>query len=80
MSTLKSKLVKFGEKMLLNEKGEVSFAKLGGNIIAVAGVVLSMPTMGIDVSDVVLNVTKVVMAVGGALGWNGMRDALTKSK
>ena len=71
-------LVKLGAKMLMNEKQEVSFMKLGGNIVAIAGVVLTMPSMGFQVGVDILNVSKLVIALGVAMGVSGARDAIKK--
>lgn len=78
MNKLQSLLVKTAAKMLLNEEQEISVAKLGGNIVAIAGVVLSMPSMGFHVGVDIINVAKLVIALGGAMGFAGMRDAITK--
>ena len=78
MSKVQDMLIKFGAKMLLNEKQEISFAKLGGNAMAIAGVILSMPSMGFHISIDILNCAKLILALGGAMGWAGIRDAMGK--
>lgn len=78
MKNIKAMVVKAGTKMILNEKDEISLAKLGGNIMALAGVVLAMPSMGFEISVDVSRIATLVLALGGAMGWNGMRDALGK--
>jgi hypothetical protein len=78
MKKLQKILIQFCAKMMLNEKQEVSFMKLGGNIAALAAVVLSMPSMGFEVSIDILNVAKLVLALAAALGWAGARDAIKK--
>lgn len=78
MSKIQNAVVKFGAKMLMNEKQEVSFMKLGGNLCAIAGVILTMPSMGMNVSIDILNVSKLIIAFGAAMGVAGARDAVKK--
>ena len=80
MKKINDMVIKTFAKMLLNEKEEISFAKLGGNIVALASVVLSMPSMGFNVSVDILNIAKLVLSLGGAMGFAGIRDAIGKGK
>lgn len=80
MNKIQQILIRSFARMMLNEKQEVSLAKLGGNICAVAAVVLSMPSMGFHVSVDIINVAKLVIALGGAMGFAGIRDAVGTKK
>ena len=80
MKKIKAQLLKAIAKMMLNEQQEVSFAKLGGNIVALAGVILTMPSMGFHVGVDILSLAKLVLALGGAMGFAGIRDAIGKGK
>ena len=80
MKKIKAQLLKAIAKMMLNEQQEISFAKLGGNIVALASVILTMPSMGFHVGIDILNLAKLVLALGGAMGFAGIRDAIGKGK
>lgn len=67
-------------KMVMNHEQEISFMKLGGNLVALASVVLTMPSMGFHVGIDILNVAKLVIALAGAMGIAGARDAIGKGK
>ena len=79
MNKIQELVVKTGAKMILNEKQEISLTKLGGNIVALAAVALTMPSMGFNVSADILNIAKLAIAIGGAMGWSGARDAIGKT-
>ena len=69
-------------KMLLNEKGEVSFMKLGAGMLSLSGFVLSLPatlpTIGISMAipAAVIVAAKLIGLAGLYIGGSGARDAL----
>lgn len=78
MNKIKAAALKMAMKMLMNEEQQISFMKLGGNLVALAGVVLSMPSMGFAVGVDIINVAKLIIALGTAMGIAGARDAIGK--
>lgn len=66
------------KKFFLNQFGKISWMKLGGNIVAVALAILTLPAAGVTVPAVIIAAAKIIAAIGGAIGVAGTRDALSK--
>lgn len=65
------------KRLILSKAGELSFTKLGAWIVSVSSALL---VCGVDFSDRVDNVLKIIIAVGAAVGIAGARDAKTEPK
>lgn len=72
------------KRLLLNSKDKISFTKLGGTIVSLAGIVLTLPEAAAQAGFVVVLPGAVKMAawlicfIGGKLLIDGARDALDK--
>jgi len=63
-------------KLLKNASGKFSWMKVGGVLVSLAGIVITLPASGIALPLAVLTGAKVVGAIGAAIGISGARDAL----
>jgi hypothetical protein len=65
-------------KMLLNEKGEVSWTKAGAALMSAGGFILAVPTMGLGIAIpvAVMTAAKAMCAIGLYIGAAGARDVL----
>lgn len=69
------------KKMLMNEEGEISLAKLGTVITSIAGMILMIPTLDLQViavPAVLTDLAKIAAAIGGGTALIGFRDAMGK--
>lgn len=65
----------------LNGHGVPSLAKIGGSIVAIAGIIASLPELGVvGIPAAVLVGAKVAVFAGIKLGIDGIRNAQDKKK
>lgn len=79
-SQIKKAIGQFMVKMLLNEKGELSFGKIGGVIISLCIAIMGAKQIGIFLPEWIVHWSYIVVAAGTALGFAGFRDALSSLK
>jgi hypothetical protein len=75
-NVLKVAFGNFLVKMLLNEKGDLSFGKLGGAIVSLCGALIAAPHVGIYLPEWITHWAFIVVWLGAALGFAGFRDAI----
>jgi hypothetical protein len=62
-----------------NGSGKISLAKIGGSIIAIAGIIVTLPELGVvGIPIAIITAAKVAIAVGAKLGIDGLRNAQDK--
>jgi len=76
-SQIKAAFGKFFVKMLLNEKGELSFGKLGGFVVSLCIAIMGAKQIGIFLPEWMVHWSYIVVAAGTALGFAGFRDAIS---
>jgi hypothetical protein len=64
------------KRVILGESGSVSLTKLGGWLVSAAGFILSQGLVGS--TGTAHTVCTAILAIGGALGVAGVRDAIKK--
>ena len=75
---LKKAFDRFLERMLLNEKGELSFSKFGGQLVAVCMMLINADKAGVYPPDWITHWAYIIVWLGAGLGFAGFRDAISK--
>ena len=70
------------KRWFLNSENEISFTKIGIELVSIGGLIVAVPTLGIGlaVPAAVLAGAKLTIAIGTILAGTGARDAMDKNK